>query len=809
MGVKALYFVVGCGVLLAQPNLPPVIQPRGVVNATTLQPAPSSVAPGGLIAITGLNLGPAMTAVAPDSPWPTELGGLRVLVNNRPAPIKEAGLSRVVAQIPYEVQPGLVNVVIERGEQRSQPVRVQVVQSQPGLRSENGTGYGAAWGAVEIGMMRLEATGFGIPDPRLPNGEAGEAVPRGAVRAYVGGLPAEVQVSHSTGTPGVYDVQLRLPEGTRPGDSITLIHANAGANAVTVGRAQEIETQMQRFGDLGFEVRGFASPELRGSFLAVYGARTAEGCYPAAILDTAKGTVWKVESCLTSAQPNAANPFIVANEGAALAALVGPPRGQAPSGVTDKVLLFSPLRDTPMEITLPDLAATVNPAAGGEFLAVLAGTPLRAVMIDPDTGEVREATVNPGAGGGQQLPGGALALRIDLGDGLNVPLTPATQIAQGVRAVLIGDNLTNPTRAKLALLNPQNEVTGTRDFPEGVVPLAAPPPTVQNPAPGQPLPPAAQVRLPVPAVFDAQARALFVLARRPDHSRHGLVAFPVDEQPARILAAPEGWFVTACTGQIPVFSVQLTRKLAFLGSLAAEKEFKQQCPANGYLTFDLATQRFAAVPLPGQGEFNATAGTNDVNDFLTGVNTDPVRRNIADTLYVLDGVSSTAYRMDLPAGISGFANLQPVPALSSMVGIAVNRVAGDAGIVVFDLESVTPKVFPTPEGFATVNLLGLFTTQRKLIARGILAQNAGSQLLVYDLDTGDLDIVPNPEGVAFLGTPPAQAQQPPGGGGGGGGGQQQPQTNLPPRASVRSGVVTAITYGEDRQPNGAVAFRIP
>lgn len=52
-------FVVLIGICLAQgPPTGPVVNPRGVVNAFTQQPAPSVVAAGGIIHISGLNLGP-------------------------------------------------------------------------------------------------------------------------------------------------------------------------------------------------------------------------------------------------------------------------------------------------------------------------------------------------------------------------------------------------------------------------------------------------------------------------------------------------------------------------------------------------------------------------------------------------------------------------------------------------------------------------------------------------------------------------------------------------------------------------------
>ena len=95
------------------------------------------------------------------------------------------------------------------------------------------------------------------------------------------------------------------------------------------------------------------------------------------------------------------------------------------------------------------------------------------------------------------------------------------------------------------------------------------------------------------------------------------------------------------------------------------------------------------------------------------------------------------------------------------------------------------------------------------MARGTRQGNAGTQLLVYDLINGDLQIVDNPEGVAFIGTPAAAAA--PGIPGGGGGGQpgaaaQTPSVSL--RANLRANAVIAITYDADRKQNGVLALRL-
>ena len=122
---------------------------------------------------------------------------------------------------------------------------------------------------------------------------------------------------------------------------------------------------------------------------------------------------------------------------------------------------------------------------------------------------------------------------------------------------------------------------------------------------------------------------------------------------------------------------------------------------------------------------------------------------------------------------------------------------GDAGLAVFDIESASARLLPTPEGFANVQILAIFDTTRKVIARGNRAANAGSSLLVYDLVSGDLYLPPNPEGCAFVGTVPAA--------GGGGGGAQQALNLL--AANPKANSVIAGCFGANRQLVGFVNLK--
>src|SRR5512142_1468719 len=85
--------------LVAQAPTNPVISARGVTNYFTQDPAPGTVAQGGLVQIAGLNLGPAEGITAASTPWPAKLGDVQVVIGGKPAAIYSASPSLIVAQV--------------------------------------------------------------------------------------------------------------------------------------------------------------------------------------------------------------------------------------------------------------------------------------------------------------------------------------------------------------------------------------------------------------------------------------------------------------------------------------------------------------------------------------------------------------------------------------------------------------------------------------------------------------------------------------------------------------------------------------
>ncbi len=810
----------------------PVIFPRTVQNPLTLEPAPSRVTPGGLLVLRGINLGPAEEVKASGMPLPTKLAepSVEVLINNRAAPLFSVGPGSIQLQVPWETPQGVATIVVRRGTLTSRPTTVRVVNMLAGLRSKNGLGFGETAAVLEGNSLKFTATGLGPTEPGVPSGEPGPAEPRIPTRAYIGGLPAVTQSVLSSSRVGEYDVTVEVPADARPGDLISLLAGNAApGNRLSFGRAPGAEVQWLKLPAGAGGIRVLRAADLRGNFIVASEARAANGCYQAWMFDLSRGQSSKIEPCLISPQPNAPSPVTAINESGVMAALVGPAVGEVQSGLTSQIVLFSPSRQAPLIVELPAAVSTLA-GAGGDIIAVRPSTPPAlptAYVIDSETAQVSEVNLaSAGGAGGAALPGGgqnAIIPVIDLGDGLKAPLSPSINIGQQRFAVVVGDDAAKPTKAKLAILDPRGAVLETRDFPEGWLPMIPPAAAATTPVPGgggQPGPggpglpgpgggPGGQLpRFTLPFSFDATTRALFVLSRNPDGSAHSMTSFTGPQLQARTIGLPSGWFVASCQPQIPLFNLELSRRLALLGSVTAETEVTPACLSQAFLLLDIATQQFTAVPLPGQGNINVAGAVGDVNDYLFGTSSDSGTRGLADTLFVLDSVAGSAFRLNLPAGVTQFTGLQPIPELSALLASATTRAVGDGGLVYFDLENETARVLPIPEGFVSINIVSVFSEVRKVVARGNRGNASGSQYLIYDLLTGDLLMPDNPPDVAYVGLLPAVPA--PGGGGGGGGQPGQPQA--PTQYQVigdKSGFVTAVGFGDDRQAKGLLSIRIP
>ena len=239
-----------------QTGLAQTVTPGGIVNAASFQ---APVAPGSLISIFGSNLA-ATTLAASTAPYPTNLGGVSVLVNGTlAAPLFAVSPGQVNAQLPYETHVGTATLSVNG----STPVSFTVAASAPGILmssstrvlalnqdySVNGVDHPAQAGSV----FMLFGSGQGAVNPPVATGAAAPAEPLALpalpVTATIGGQPAEVIFAGlAPGYMGALQLNLRVPNlasgdyplvvriGTAQSNAPLLRVAGSGSGSPSIAR---------------------------------------------------------------------------------------------------------------------------------------------------------------------------------------------------------------------------------------------------------------------------------------------------------------------------------------------------------------------------------------------------------------------------------------------------------------------------------------------------------------------------------------------------------------------------------------------
>jgi len=126
----------------------PVITAGRVVDNAVFQEG-EPLAAGGIVAAFGEELSYAAPQGNTSLPLPAELGGIRVFVNDQPAPIFFSSYNQVNFQVPFNVTPGDGRVRIDRGSTRGNTVTARFVAANPKLL-----------------RLTLRASGLNIPEAR-------------------------------------------------------------------------------------------------------------------------------------------------------------------------------------------------------------------------------------------------------------------------------------------------------------------------------------------------------------------------------------------------------------------------------------------------------------------------------------------------------------------------------------------------------------------------------------------------------------------------------------------------------------------
>jgi uncharacterized protein (TIGR03437 family) len=222
----------------------------GVVNNATFEG--DVLAPGGIVAVFGDGFLSGQPAQATSLPLATELGGVRVLVNDKPAPVYFASANQVNFQIPYDTAAGEAIVRVEKGGQRGNAVSMHIGRSAPRLLRLNISDYGIVVNGdgsfpipqtsgvnshpAKVGdTLVIYALGLGQTEPAVQSGAGAPSDPLGRARGNYrvsfgapgpfGGASADVTPLYVGLTPnfvGLYQVNVTIPQDTPKGVAVPI-----------------------------------------------------------------------------------------------------------------------------------------------------------------------------------------------------------------------------------------------------------------------------------------------------------------------------------------------------------------------------------------------------------------------------------------------------------------------------------------------------------------------------------------------------------------------------------------------------------
>ena len=724
------------------------------------------------------------------APLPTQLGtpAVQAFLNGAAIPLFSVSANKIIAQVPYDAATGTASVKVSVGGVSGPVAAVSIVASQPSILTSDGSGTGVYAGTASGSSITLAASGLGATRPALLAGDLpgkGGAVPTTALIAYIGGVRTTATAAASTTHVGEFDVKVTVPPGAQAGDLINLVVAGRGSNSVVYKSLAAPVVTMQPLPQGSPTIVALETPDISGAYVIPYGAKTASGCTPAVWIDMNAGSSGMLGACLADPTRTALSPLVLPPNSEVAGALVGPPAGTPPAGISSNVAIVNADNDSMMTVNLSGDASTLTGTIDAAFLATIPGTPAETVSINGMTGAVNPLTAGGGGGGAGAGGGAATGLPTSVNvNGLTHIVSAPVAVAAGQFGVVVADDAQFPTQAAYAVVQTSGDVVASQIFPAGWLPLIPAKPTAASPA------------LLDATRMDAATKSVFVLARAADSSQDAFLVFPNDASAAAAMAVmPSGWFATSCGGTIRLTAISLAPQLVLPGSNVAESGYSNPCGSGGFLVLDLIAQTVTPYPIGMGNQMNVNSLAN-FNDFIYATNTDPAKRNTADTVFVFDAASSAEYDIQLPTGSVSFGATQPVPGTNWLTAPVTNRTAGDGGLVQFDLEAGAASLFPVPTGFSAIQLVSTFLPTNKMVVRGLAQGSRNFQLLIFDLASGAATPVPNPDGVASFGPPqPATAAA---------------AARLPlPVGNPKSNTVAAPTYDAAGNQTGIVLVRVP
>lgn len=208
----------------------------GLADAASQRPDP--VAPGKIVVIYGVGLGPSQLIQnqANNGQLGTIAGGTSVYFNGIAAPVLYASATQVAAIVPYAITGSEAQVTVSYQGRLSSAFLVRVAPANPNIFTRNQTGSGqaaainsadgtfnSAANPVAIGdFISLYATGEGQTVPATQDGAVAVSTstrPRLPVRLTIGGIEAAVQYAGNAPgqVTGLLQINVQIPDGVTPG----------------------------------------------------------------------------------------------------------------------------------------------------------------------------------------------------------------------------------------------------------------------------------------------------------------------------------------------------------------------------------------------------------------------------------------------------------------------------------------------------------------------------------------------------------------------------------------------------------------
>ncbi len=241
------------GKVQSNPNAP-FVGSGGIVHAASFASG-QPLAPGSIVSVFGGKMAAATAQGAASLPLATTLGGASLLIGGQKAPLYYSSEGQINAQIPFELMPNtrpqaLVRLSLPGVEAVTVPEIITLDVARPGVFMADSFGQGvvidsqgrvvnsfvpAAAGDVVV----VYAAGLGPTNPAVRSGEASPLDPLARVTVTptvtIGGVTAEVTFAGLTpGLVGLYQLNVRIPSGVKPGPAVPLVVTQNGVSSKPV-----------------------------------------------------------------------------------------------------------------------------------------------------------------------------------------------------------------------------------------------------------------------------------------------------------------------------------------------------------------------------------------------------------------------------------------------------------------------------------------------------------------------------------------------------------------------------------------------